>query len=1235
LVRNFPFLSSPGGADLSRPDLGSLEDPAHRPGNEQGYDSERHQPQDHVGLHRRLPTMTIWKASVRLRAARIDLEPDAGSAVQAHAPPVGDGIHEEEAPSRGIRESRFRVRGDEARPVVQNLDSDPVGGPSPDKPHLDVPLTGELDAVGHELVHKEPDAVDHFRIHMPPQLLQRSPGMARCPRIGRQIKGYLPFVHAFSVGDHACPLNTQKAGCALKPIDILSPPPLQPRTCVDSPGGARGTKAARGMTEYAIIGDGAAGTTAAFYIRRHDPNGRIRIYSDESTPAYYRAALTNYLMGELRAEQLFAVPPNFYDEFKVDRVLTRVTGLDTNASHIELSDGQRAAYDRLLIAAGSRARTPSFPGAELAGVMTMRTMQDARFIMDQVSSGHLRRAVIVGGGILGLELVAGLRARNIDVTYVIRGSHFMPGVLDRLASDLVIARCRLFGVDVRLEEEIGEAYGDHMGYFQAVRLKNSGETLESQLLAVAIGILPNVEFLEGSGIRVNRGIPVDERMRTNVENVFAGGDIAEVIDPRTNKSKLLGLWEPARHHGRTAGINMTGGGERWRVPTSYNATRLYDLDLAAVGDSVEEEGDEVLLDFPQTGRTISYRKLVLRDDRLVGALLLAERKEKVRQRGQRYRKLIDLGVDVSSIRELLLDPHFDLNTWMSSLQEEAAPPGPGKARPAGKVKADMSRILGREEVAAAMASVGPSVAPAPSAPPAASGRRGLSSLMRTPDIHGRGRSQQSLSQPPAAPVGSGIAEAAVTLRLADGTLHEVGESLTLGRNPDNGLVLNDPQVSGNHAAIRRQADGVLIADVGSRNGTFVNESPVKAPQALQHNDIIRVGNSELTFGLQVMAPRDQTGPAGLPDEPLERPPADTGVTARLTWDGHEFDVSEDVFQIGRDDQDAKVHLDDPAASWLHAEVTRHGDALYLRDLGSRNGTYVNGELVAVPHPLADGDVIHIGGTDLIFHSATRAAAQPVAPRPSSIRSGSGLLGTGGRLLGVWFAIKGGSVTVGRDPSCDVTINDLTVSRRHAELRRDGDQWRITDLGSTNGTEVRGEAVPHGSWVTVAAGDEIKLGNISLTLSDRRSAPSSVREAETMEAAGPSVPSEATAMMEQPERAREPEPAEPEDIEKPEPAVVTALLVVSGPSQGREIPLPDLPLVIGREDSPDTTGLGDGYISTRHLEIDRAPDGSIQATDLGSTNGTWLEDEQLRPNTPVKLVRGAKLRLGPMTTLEAD
>src|SRR5688572_7822052 len=338
--------------------------------------------------------------------------------------------------------------------------------------------------------------------------------------------------------------------------------------------------------------------TAAYFIRRADPAAQIEIYSDDPNAAYYRAALTNYLIGELREAQLFAIPPDFFRVHNVQRKHGRVMAVDSRNSRLTLVDGSEISYDKLLIAAGARPNPPGFAGSELAGVMTMRTLQDARTVMDLASSKRLRQAVVVGGGLLGIEWVQGLLHHHAKVIYLLRGGRFFEQGLDQTASDLVISRLRARGVDVRTNEEIGEVLGGKEGRLRAVRLKNSGEEIECQLVGAAIGIHPNVEFLDGSGIDVAvdqksgtaQGIKVDEYLRTSVPNVYAAGDIIH---------RTLGLWEGARLQGRAAGRNMAGGAEIYHAGNHYHATRLYDLDFAGVGEVVEKPGDQVLVDFPK------------------------------------------------------------------------------------------------------------------------------------------------------------------------------------------------------------------------------------------------------------------------------------------------------------------------------------------------------------------------------------------------------------------------------------------------------------------------------------------------------------------------------------------------------------------------------------------------------------------------------------------------------------
>ncbi|HEY8076415.1 MAG TPA: FAD-dependent oxidoreductase, partial [Labilithrix sp.] len=422
---------------------------------------------------------------------------------------------------------------------------------------------------------------------------------------------------------------------------------------------------------YLIIGDGAAGTTAAQHLRTVDPNATIAIISDDPAPAYFRAALTNYLLGELREEQIFAVPPTFYDEFEIHRALARVATVDTKRSCVMLAQGGKpVAYDALVIGAGSRARAPTFEGNWLPGVMTMRTLQDVRNVMDLIKLRGLRHAVVVGGGPLGLEWAHGLVVRGVKVTMVLRDPKFMAGAMDDVASDLLLARLKHAGVGVRMRDEIVAVLPGKDGRAAGVALK-SGERMACDLVAVGIGVMCNSEFLQNSGLTIdkNGGVAVDDAMRTNVPNVYAAGDIASY------KGKLLQLWEPAKMQARVVAANISGRPTHYQAGTHYMATRLYDLDFAGLGESggATAAGTEELVRFPQGTGQIEYRKIMIRDGRVVGALMLGEREARVRRHGRALKTLIDKKIDVSGIKDEMLDPSFDLASWVTAHEAANAP----------------------------------------------------------------------------------------------------------------------------------------------------------------------------------------------------------------------------------------------------------------------------------------------------------------------------------------------------------------------------------------------------------------------------------------------------------------------------------------------------------------------------------------------------------------------------------
>jgi len=874
------------------------------------------------------------------------------------------------------------------------------------------------------------------------------------------------------------------------------------------------------VTEYVIIGDGAAGTTTAQYIRRRDADGRITIIADDPNAAYYRAALTNYLIGELREDQLFAVPPDFYARNSIGRLLAQVAAIDTTNRRVVLaSGGVPVSYDRLCIASGSAPNPPPFPGAELKGVMTMRTMQDARTFMEDLRSGRVKRAVVVGGGPLALEWAQALRARGADLTYILRGREFMAGVLDKTGSDLVASRLRAFGCDLRMDEEIAEVIGDRHGHVHEVKLKNSGQKVRTQLVCAAIGIRTNTGFLQDSGVAVNRGIPVDDRMRTNLPDVYAAGDVAEVYDPQVGDKRGLGLWEPARLQGRVAGTNMAGGNVSYDVGVMYNATRLYDLDFAGLGRTIEREGDRVIADLPRGKGTIAYRKLVLNDGHLVGAILLGHRSEQVRRHGLRLKKLIEDQTDVSAVADRLLDPAFDLPAWMAATRGEMQAT---RGLALGGAVPTYSRLL------RSPAAVSP-LTRAVAQPVAAMAAPAL--LPAPPEAAMVAASPVAVLDPPTAATG-GEAGPNATLSVEGGQTIELGALTRIGRRPEMDLVLADTMVSGAHAEVRLIGEAYAVADAGSRNGTFVNEQQITAPTTLANGDTIRVGSTKIAFAQPLPAPVPAPTPApSVSAEPAPEIPASPvgpavsglfvrpesleetgvpgmGISGALEGGGRRYELLGSQISLGRDPE-AEVSIEDPAVSYTHAQITLHGGALYLRDLGSRNGTWVNAQLVTTPHPLRDGDVVHLGETDLTFRSVGgRVAEAPpamtpepvvpepvVTPQPPPVTAPQPLPvavpGTpaapkafrlrmeSGPLAEQTFPLVAAEVVIGRDPDANISISEGTVSWRHAKLEPRGTGWSVTDLGSTNGTAVNGRVLEANREQPLEPGAEVRFGEVTM------------------------------------------------------------------------------------------------------------------------------------------------------------
>jgi NADPH-dependent 2,4-dienoyl-CoA reductase/sulfur reductase-like enzyme/pSer/pThr/pTyr-binding forkhead associated (FHA) protein len=854
---------------------------------------------------------------------------------------------------------------------------------------------------------------------------------------------------------------------------------------------------------YLIIGDGAAGTTAAQAIRAADSSATVAILSDDPHAAYFRAALTNYLLGELREEQIWAVPPTFYDEFAIHRIMARVAAVDTQRGQVWLSQGGRPLdYDALLIGAGSRARPPTFEGAWLPGVMTMRTLQDVRRVMDLVKLRGLRSAIVVGGGPLALEWAHGLSHRGVRVTMMLREPRFLPGVIDAVASDLLLARLRNAGVDVRLGEEVQAALPGPDGRVAGAVTK-SGTRLAAELVAVAIGVVCNSEFLRGSGVvcTPNGGVQVDAAMRTTVANVFAAGDIASV------GGKLLQLWEPARLQARIAAGHMTGtGSSTWSPGVHYMATRLYDLDVASIGQVVPAPseptgpaGFEEIVDFPQRTGRISYRKLCVRNGKLVGALLFGEREARVRRWGRAYKRLIDERIDVSGIKRELQDASFDLGAWMQT-NVLVGKPGQPSRREDG-AHDSRRREDGAHDSTLAMAQAARQIkelkgthlirfSELPKAPASLGRPQGPTTdrgTALTPQVPAPGT--QVLAATPAGEASR------LSLQGAFGTYELTGATAILGRDPQSALALNDPQVSFTHAQVSRNGPYFYLRDLGSASGTWLNATPVTIPVRLKDGDRIRLGGVEIVAHVRGGPPPSIGTIAhdGLPPPSLFAVGPASGPTPHIEVRsgqslGLGFALTTSPMTIGRDPGCA-MRLDDESIAPHHATLQASPQGQWaIADASGRGATLHNGRAIGagIWVPLGAGDVVMLGEVVIVFavghaHVALQPANRASTPGPAaptlqsahptprgrvSIRSATGA---------VQVAELQDHLIVGNQPgACHLLVQDPHVLPQHLEIakRPDGFYARALDLrvATTWRSQVLG-AMP----VKLTSGDVLTLG----------------------------------------------------------------------------------------------------------------------------------------------------------------
>lgn len=689
---------------------------------------------------------------------------------------------------------------------------------------------------------------------------------------------------------------------------------------------------------YLIIGNGIAGITAAEVLRAEDKTCAITIVADDPYPVYYRPALKDYLGGRMVEEKLWARPNTFYQEQRVRFVPGRVVGLQPQQHTLYLQSGQQIGYHKLLLAHGARPRTLACPGLDLAGVSTLRTIADYQQVLRRL--GNAERIVISGSGTLALESAETLRHNGYQVTHLLRGRTLWSEVLDTTASDMVLQEEQRDGIDVRVEEEIAEIIGQNGQVKEVVTTR--GERIPCEIVLIAIGIEPLIDFVQASGVACGRGIRVDASMRTNAPDIYAAGDVIEVNDMLTGRARVLGQWYPAIQQARIAAHAMLDAIYIPDTSAFYNATFLYGLDFVSIGLTTHIPHAQRLQELIAEPQPRNYRKLLLHDGVPVGALFLGNR-----QQALAFKRAIDHRVNLTPVLNRIFDSTFQLDTW-----------------------------LDQQRVPAAI-----------SQQPEITSKRSMTNL---PTLSG----DVSLEQAPAyeaflVPVAH--PQLANQLREVPLSAFDSTQPIIIGRQPDVTLRIEHGTISRYHAELRYVQGHYSIRDAGSSYGTFVNGERLENAQTytLRPGDRVRVGDLQFRFQLRPSYSGEMPTTALSANFPHLQDSALQTNTGRRISDALLEGVGEApalvlVFQqggskvvpltagqrmtLGRDPANT-LPIDDPSCSRRHAELFTAPDGFYIRDLNSSHGLFVNKIKVTNPYHLAHGDRIVIGNTLIYFSHA--------------------------------------------------------------------------------------------------------------------------------------------------------------------------------------------------------------------------------------------------------------------------
>ena len=394
-----------------------------------------------------------------------------------------------------------------------------------------------------------------------------------------------------------------------------------------------------------IIGGGIAAVSSIEAISQASSTSKITLISNEAELPYYRLNLTRYLAGDISDSDLAIHPASWYEDRNVTVMLnTEVIDISSSTKSLDLNNGEAINYDKLILAMGAHPFVPPIPGAGLKGVMSLRTADDAReMVADITSESHV---VCIGGGLLGLETAGALAQRGANVTLLEEHPWLMPRQLCFEAGEVLKEHVKKAGIHLEIEAVTKEIVGEE--HVQSVLL-GDGRSIAADMVVLATGVRSNTYLARQADLDVNMGVVVDNRLQSSVEDIYAVGDVAE------HQGVMYGSWAAAQYQGKTAGLNAIGTTTEFGGIPRAHTLKVLGVGVMSVGVFQPEDGSSRVIEADDKG---NYQRYVFRDGHLVGAILMGNMKL-----SSKVRKAIESQRDFSGV--LSSNPSvMDINAFL-------------------------------------------------------------------------------------------------------------------------------------------------------------------------------------------------------------------------------------------------------------------------------------------------------------------------------------------------------------------------------------------------------------------------------------------------------------------------------------------------------------------------------------------------------------------------------------------